>query len=166
MKSSHSLLPWALLAVGIPLVLAAMFFYLTWSYTTGVLRLARSEGVYVSAEDGMNALIARGYVHPSDTQIIYAGTNSFDGSDPHVWYVIACVWGGTRADGSPVGSARHVYDQPGTFFIATRDGWVHVGEGYFPWVLGYWMKYYGLAGPGLSTPSHNWGSAPTRGCEF
>ncbi len=166
MKPSRSCLPWAILAVGLPLTLAATFFLLTWTYTTGVLSLARSEGTYASAEDAMNALLARSYIHPRDTQIIYAGTNSFDGSQPQVWYVIACVWGGTRADGSPVGSWRHTYDQPGTFFVDTRDGWVHVGEGYFPEMLGFWMEFYGLAGPGSSTPSHNWGSTPTKGCEF
>ncbi len=166
MRPRRSFLRCAILATGIPLTFIAVFFFLTWAYTTSVLRLARTEGTFATAEEGMNALIAKGYVHPSDTQIIYAGTNSFDGSQPHVWYVIACVWGGTRADGSPVGSARHPYDQPGTFFLDTRDGWVHVGEGYFPEVLGFWMKFYGLAGPGSSLPSHNWRSAPTKGCEF
>ena len=114
----------------------------------------------------MNALIAKAYIHPRDSQIIYAGTNSFDGSEPQVWYVIACVWGGTRSDGSPVGSARHDYDQPGVFFVAARDGWVRVGEEYFPEVLGFWMRFYGLAGPGSSTPSHDWGSNPDKGCKF
>ena len=166
MKASRSFPPWLILVIGVPVVFFAMLFFASWTYTTGVLRLARSEGTFASAENGMNAIIARAYVRPSDTQIIYAGTNSFDGSQPQVWYVIACVWGGTRADGSPVGSSRHVYDQPGTFFVATREGWVHVGEGYFPEVFGFWLKFYGLAGPGSSTPSHNWGSAPTKGCEF
>ena len=166
MKPSRLFLRWAVLAIGALLSFLAAFFLLTWTYTTVVLHLAEREGTFSSAEDGMNALIARAYVHPHDTQIIYAGTNSFDGSQPHVWYVIACVWGGTRADGSPVGTARHAYDQPGTFFVATREGWVHVGEGYFPEVLGFWLKFYGLAGPGSSTPSHDWGSTPTKGCNF
>ncbi len=166
MRSSRSFLPWLILAVGIPAMCVSMLFFWSWSYTVGALRLVRAQGVYQSAEDGMQALIARGYVHPDRVQVIYAGTNSFDGSNPHVWYVIACVWGGTRLDGSPVGSKRHIYDQPGTFFLATRDGWVHVPEGLFPEVLGFWMKFYGLAGPGSATPSHDWGSTPTHGCQF
>src|SRR5512146_931734 len=129
MKPRRSFLPWAVLAIGTLLTLVALFFFVTWTYTTGVLRLARMEGTYASAEEGMKAIIAKSYLRPTDTQIIYAGTNSFDGSQPHVWYVIACVWGGTRADGLPVGSARHAYDQPGLFFVATRDGWVQVDEG-------------------------------------
>ena len=166
MKRSHPFLPWLVAAIGIPLICIGMILFWSWTYTTGVLRQVRAQGVYPSAEDGMHALIARSYVQPRDTQIIYAGTNSFDGSDPNVWYVIACVWGGTRADGSPVGTAKHVYDQPGLFFLAARDGWVHVPEGAFPEVLGFWMRFYGLAGPGSATPSHDWGSTPTKGCEF
>jgi hypothetical protein len=143
-----------------------MVSFWSWIYTTSVLRAAHMGGTFASAEDGMHALIAKGYVQPDDVQIIYAGTNSFDGSSPHVWYVIACVWGDTRADGSPVGTKKHVYDQPGTFFLATKEGWVQVGEGYFPEFLGFWMKVYGLAGPGSAHPTHDWGSSPTRGCEF
>jgi hypothetical protein len=114
----------------------------------------------------MLALVARNYIEPRKVEIIYAGTNSFDGSSPHVWYVIACVWGGKRADGSPVGSKRHDYDQPGHFFLHTKDGWVFVPEGAFPEFMGFWMKVYGLAGPGSSQPSHDWGSAPQTDCTF
>jgi hypothetical protein len=166
MKRRQSLLLWFVAAIGIPLMCIGMLLLWSWSYTTGVLRSARAQGVYPSAEDGMRAHISKYYVQPRDSQIIYAGTNSFDGSDPEVWYVIACIWGGTRADGSPVGSARHVYDQPGLFFVATRDGWVYVPESAFPQVLAFWMRFYGLAGSGSPTPSHDWGSTPNKGCEF
>jgi hypothetical protein len=165
-KRVRSFIPWLMLAVGISLTCTVMVLFWTWSYTSVVLGMTRQEGIYPSAEDGMRAVIASAYVRPDDVQIIYAGTNSFDGSNPNVWYVIACVWGGKRADGSPVGTRKHVYDQPGTFFLATKDGWVHVGEGYFPEVLGFWMRVYGLAGPGSARPSHDWGSTPSRGCIF
>lgn len=134
-------------------------------YTALTLVLVRAKGVYPSAEAGMQALIERGYANPEQVEIIYAGTNSFDGSAPNVWYVLACVWGGSRANGDPVGSERHVYDQPGVFFLATRDGWVFVPEGYFPTLLGFWMRVFHLAGPGSATPSHDWGSGPQH-CEF
>ena len=167
MKRFRALLPWLVAAICLPLMCAGMLLYTSWVYTTGTLRAVRADGVYPSAEAAMNGLIARGYRNPTDTQIIYAGTNSFDGSNPNVWYVIACVWGGTRVDGTPVGSPRHpAYDQPGTFFLATKDGWVFVPEGAFPEMLGFWMRFYGLAGSGSPTPSHDWGSMPTKGCEF
>ena len=166
MKHSRSHLPRLILAVGVPLTFIVMVLFWTWTYTITALRWARMQGTYASAEDGMLAIIGRSYVKPDAVQIIYAGTNSFDGSDPNVWYVIACVWGGTRADGSPVGSQKHAYDQPGTFFLATKDGWVFVPEGLFPEVLGFWMRIYGLAGQGSATPTHDWGSTPNRGCTF
>ena len=166
MKPARSLLPWVLLAIGLPLMCIIFTLFLSWSYTTGVLRLARSQGVYTSAEEGMRTITDRAYRHPYDLQIIYAGTNSFDGSVPNVWYVLACVWADHRADGATVGTPRHGYDQNGLFFLAARDGWVQVGEGYFPEVLGFWMRFYGLAGPGSSKPSHDWGSTATRGCDF
>ncbi len=115
----------------------------------------------------MRAHIAKGYVQTDDSQIIYAGTNSFDGSDPHVWYVIACVWGGHRLDGSETGhGGKHGYDQPGLFFLDTKKGWVWISEGTFPTYLGFWMKVFGLAGPGSPVPSTDWGSTPDRGCKF
>lgn len=166
MNRLRSLIPWLGAALGFPHLFLLGLFTLTWAYTTGTLAGLSAQGVYPSAEDGMLALIERAYVNPDDYQIIYAGTNSFDGSQPHVWYVIACVWGGTRRDGTPVGSTRHAYDQPGVFFVNTREGWVFAPEGVFPTVLGNWMQLYGLAGPGSSVPSHDWGSTPSRGCEF
>jgi hypothetical protein len=50
--------------------------------------------------------------------------------------------GGTRADDSPVGTERHVYDQPGVYFPDTRQGWVLVPERSFPELMGFWMKVY------------------------
>jgi len=147
------------------LTFIALIMLLSLVYTFSLLPILRAKGVYPSAEAGMLALIDRGYVQPEQVEIIYAGTNSFDGSAPNVWYVIACVWGGTRSDGSPVGSERHVYDQPGVFFLAARDGWFLAPEGVFPEILGFWMRVYSLAGPGSPMPTHDWGSAPQH-CEF
>ncbi len=137
-----------------------------WAYTTVQLNLASKKGVYPSAEEAMQAVIARSFIRTERYEIIYAGTNSFDGSSPQVWYVIACVWGGTRLDGSPVGSTKHDYDQPGTFFLHTRRGWVHMPEGALPEVIGFWMQVFDLSGPGLSTPSHDWGSGVPSDCTF
>src|SRR5512136_1232283 len=140
--------------------------FLPWLYTVTALGAARSSGLYASAEEGMVKRIQKNYIQPERYQVIYAGTNSFDGSNPHVWYVIACIWGGTRSDGSPVGSERHAYDQPGHFFLHTRDGWVFMPEGAFPELIGFFMKVYGLAGPGSPLPSHDWGSGPKGECKF
>jgi hypothetical protein len=164
-QSRHLLLRLALLA-GIPLTCLGITLASSWVYTTGQLRAARAAGVFSSAEDGMRAMVAQGYVQPDETEIVYAGTNSFDGSNPHVWYVIACVWGGRRADGWPVGTEKHDYDQPGLFFLNTKEGWVWMPEGAFPGLVGFWMKLYGLAGPGSIQPTHDWGSSPLAKCPF
>jgi hypothetical protein len=162
MKRSHSPLSCLALAAGI----TAFCLGLIGLYTTTALHAARAEGLYASAEEGMRSRIARYYTGFDRYQIIYAGTNSFDGSIPHVWYVIACVWGGRRVDGSPTGSDRHVYDQLGSFFLDTRNGWVFIPEGAFPGFLGFWMKVFGQAGPGASHPSHDWDDAPQGECVF
>jgi len=161
----HLLLRLVLLA-GIPLTCLGIILASSWVDTTSQLRAARAAGVFSSAEDGMRAIVARAYVQPGEIEIVYAGTNSFDGSNPHVWYVIACVWGGQRADGSPVGTEKHVYDQPGLFYLNTKEGWVFMPEGAFPELLGFWMKVYGLAGPGSTQPTHDWGSSPLAKCPF
>lgn len=119
MINTQRILPRLILFASIPIFCVGMTCLFGLVYTTRQLRLASARGVYPSAEAGMHALIERSYRQPDKVQIIYAGTNSFDGSSPHVWYVLACVWGGTRADGSPVGTERHVYDQPGVYFLNT-----------------------------------------------
>ncbi len=136
----------------------------SWVYTSLKLRAARGGGVFASAEAGMRALAASGYREPREVEIVYAGPNSFDGSSPHVWYVIACVWAERRVDGTPVGNSTRPYDQPGYFFLNTTDGWVHVSEGAFPEFMGFWMRVFGLAGPGSATASHPRGDWPRSGC--
>ena len=164
MKRPKNLLITLALALGVSLFWVILLLVYSWAYTTAKLRLAHLEGVYLSAEEGMLARIARGYAPPYEVEITYAGTNSFDGGSPHVWYVIACVWAERRSDGSPVGSKTHDYDQPGSFFLDTKDGWVHMSEGAFPGFIGFWMKVYGLAGPGASEPSHPWEGSSRSGC--
>jgi hypothetical protein len=166
MKETRFRISRPLLVSGIIAICLGALLALPWVYTTSALRIAQAGGVHASAEEGMLARIARNYVEPEKVQVIYAGTNSFDGSSPHVWYVIACVWGGHRADGSLPGSTRHTYDQPGSFFLDTKEGWVFMPEGAFPGFIGFWMKVYGLAGPGASRPSHDWGDAPQGECVF
>jgi len=166
MKRSHSVLHRLTFATCITLTFIGVILFCSWIYTTSQLRDAREDGIYSSAEEGMRDRIAKSYVEPERYQIISAGTNSFDGRYPHVWYVIACVRGGHRVDGSPTGSKKHDYDQPGSFFLNTKDGWVYMPEGAFPELIGFWMDVFGLAGPGSSQPTHDWEFSPQRDCAF
>ena len=134
----------------------------SWIYTTTQLRIARSKGVYASAEQGMLAMVDEHYPADRDMRILYAGTNSFDGRQPHIWYVIAEVHASSRADGSELG--HNGCDAPGLFYLQTKEGWVFVPEGAFPEFIGFWMKVFDLAGEGQSTPSTNW--APDQNPRF
>ena len=137
---------------------------LAWIYTSVQLAVARSKGLYSSPEEGMRSIIDKGYTADRKVKIIYAGTNSFDGSQPHIWYVIAQVRASARADGSALG--KNGCDAPGLFFLQTREGWVFVPEGAFPGFIGFWMKTFGMAGQGQSTPSTNWApDQPTKFCQ-
>jgi hypothetical protein len=140
-----------------------MFVASSWLHTTIQLARARAKGVYPSAEQGMLAQAAKYYTPDRDVKILYAGTNSFDGSRPHIWYVIAEIHASARADGSELGYKG--CDAPGLFFLQTRDGWVTVPEGAFPGFMGFWMEVFDMAGPGQSTPSTNWApDQPSRFC--
>jgi len=92
---------------------------LSWAYTILQLELARSKGAYPSAAAGMLARAEKYYSDDRDVRILYAGTNSFDGSKPHIWYVIAEIHASTRADGSELG--HNGCDAPGSFFLQTSQ---------------------------------------------
>ena len=134
----------------------------SWVYTSIQLNIARSKGIYSSPEQGMRSMINKAYTADRNVKFLYAGTNSFDGSNPHIWYVIAEVRAAARADGSDLGPDG--CDTPGLFFLQTREGWMHVSEGAFPVFVGGWMKVFGMAGEGNPTPSTNW--APDQPAQF
>lgn len=138
------LLVW--LAVTLPVV--------GWRYASIQLARARAQGVYDSAEEGMRSRLQAHYEGIERIDVLYAGTNSFDGSRSHIWYVVAEVRARSRADGSSLG--KNGCDAPGSFFLQTREGWVWMSEGWFPGIVGFWMNMFGMAGPGQATPSTDW----------
>ena len=143
-------------------MLVPICIFSSWIYTSGQLALASSRGVYTSAEEGMQSLLNESYTGISSLDILHAGPDSFDGSRPHIWYVIAKVQATSRADGS---SLRNGCDAPGLFFLQTKAGWVWMPEGAFPGLIGKWMKAFGMAGEGQSMPSTDWAtSQPTGFC--
>jgi hypothetical protein len=149
-----------LIVVGV-LVLAACAFF-PWLYTSAQLRVARAQGVYETPEKGMHSLLEANYSPGAEIKVLYAGPNFRDGSRPYVWYVIAEVRAAVRADGSPLG--RNGCDAPGSYFLQTREGWVHVSEGAFPEWISIWMDAFHMAGPVETAPSTNW--APGQSNRF
>ena len=127
-----------------------------WAYTSIQLAMARSKGVYETPEQAMTAILDKAYAPDRTIKFLYAGPNSTDGSQPYVWYVIAEVRASARADGSEL--QTNGCDAPGSFFLQTKQGWVTVPEEALPGFMGFWMKIFGMAGEGQSTPTTNWKS--------
>lgn len=133
-----------LLIAGIPLAFIQLAGILTatlWVYTTLNLEIAKREGVYANPEAGMRVRVSESWVGIERVEITYAGPNSFDGSNPHVWFVTAQVWAARRADWMPI--HQRGYDSAGSFFLRVREGWVHVPEGRFPELVGLGMRLFG-----------------------
>ena len=132
-------------AVGLwSIVRIALFVILQlWLYTAVRLEIAKAGGVYETPEEGIRALCSENpYAAVTEIEIDHAGIDRHDGSQPHVWFVIAKVWTDIRPDGKT--TAPKGYYLPGTFFVRTNEGWVHVPEGGFPHLLGTYMELLGF----------------------
>jgi hypothetical protein len=96
----------------------------------------------------MRSLVESGWIGIEEARIVRAVPETALGGSSHLWFVIACVWAESRADGSPVGSSTHDFDYPGSYFVDTREGWILMPETSRPLFVGFWMKVFGLAGDG------------------
>lgn len=127
-------------------------------YTIVALNWARREGVYETPQQGVISRANRWYCGVEKVDIEQAATNSFDGSNPHIWYIIWQVHARNRVPcdpNNPGPSLYHgTYENAGNFYINARDGWVMMPEGLLPELVGFWMKVLGLAGPGDPTHVH------------
>lgn len=125
-------------------------------YTIHALQWARRIGIYNTPQEAVIANINRHYCEIERIDIEQAATNSFDGSNPHVWYVIWRVYARSHTPCDPENPGTPLYHQTheggGNFYLNVRDGWVLMPEGRLPQLIGFWMKVLGLAGPG--DPTH------------
>lgn len=123
-------------------------------HTISSLNWARSQGVFDTPQQGVISNAYRGYCEVESVEIQQAATNSFDGSNPHVWYVIYRVIARSRIPCDPEDAGpdpfHKISEGGGNFWLDTKDGWVRMPEGLFPQVIGFGMKILGLAGPGDS----------------
>lgn len=126
------------------LLLIPLFFAGSWVYATGQLTLAKANGIYATPEEGMEQEIIKGAEKSpvERVEIITAGVNANDGSQPHVWFVRAWIFADQRPDGRPT---ERGYGG-GSYFLRVKEGWVHVPEGAFPEFIGWVMTLYGLEG--------------------
>jgi hypothetical protein len=140
---------------------AFAFVFQSWSITTKRLNDARSMGVFPSPAEGMLTLVRSEYIGIQEARIVGAGQEVFL---PHVWFVTACVWANSRADGSPVGSPTHDFDYPGYFFVDTQEGWLMMPESSVPLLVGFWMPVFDLAGSDIAQPFHDPSAESKRPC--
>ena len=159
MLRSSKLLRVGIIAICI-IAVASGFTFWSWSFTTSRLNAARSRGVFASPSEGMLALVQSEYLGIQEAKIVGAGQEIF----PHVWFVTACVWAKSRADGSPVGSPTHDFDYPGYFFVDTHEGWLMMPETSVPLFVGFWMPIFDLAGDDSVQPFHDPSAEPKRAC--
>jgi hypothetical protein len=144
---------WIILAITLAVVLACAAF--PRMYTIAALNWARSDGVFATPQDGAIFNANRGYCGVERVEIDQNSANSFDGSNPHIWYVIYTVYAKTRAPcdslhpGAPLD--HQTYERGGQFYLNVKDGWVMMPEGMFPEFIGFWMKVLNLAGSGDPT---------------
>jgi inosine-uridine nucleoside N-ribohydrolase len=149
---SSKLLRIGLIAISI-IAVAIGFTLWSWSFTTSRLTSARSIGVFSSPSEGMLTLINSRWTGIREARIVHAVPETALGD--HVWYVIACVWAESRADGSPAGSTTRDFDAPGSYFVDTKEGWVLMPESSLPLFVGFWMRIFGLAGDDRAEPYHD-----------
>jgi hypothetical protein len=131
-------------------IIAVMLGFTVWSWYFTTSRLnasAQSFGTFPSPEEAMMTEIHYGWVGIQEAWIRDSGPETVPGGGPHVWFVTACIWAESRADGSAVGSTTHDFDFPGGYYLETRDGWVPMPEQSALFV-GFWMNVFGLAGDG------------------
>ena len=125
-------------------------------YPLAALNWARTQGVFETPQLGVISNANRWYCGVEKVEIEQAETNSFDGSDPHVWYVIYAVYARNHSPCDPTHPGAPLYHQTyergGNFYLDMKDGWVFMPEGLFPTFIGQWMKVFGIAGPG--DPTH------------
>ena len=126
------------------------------NYAIASLNWARSQGVYDTPQEGVLSRATQQYCGLEKVEIEQAATNSFDGSDPHIWYVIFTVYAQNHVPCDPEnpGPALHnqTYESGGSYYLHTKEGWVWMPEGRFPEFIGHWMTQLDLAGPG--DPTH------------
>ena len=142
------------LAITLAVMLACPIF--SWWYTNAALNWARIRGVFATPQEGAISNANRWFCGVERVEIDHASTNSFDGSDPHVWFVMYTVYAKNRApcDSQHPGAPLYhkTFERGGQFYLNVKDGWVMMPEGLFPEFIGFWMKVFNLAGPG--DPTH------------
>ena len=106
------------------IAVAFTFILGSWFFTMNRINSARSIGVFPSPAEGMLTQVRSGWIGIQEARIVQAVPETALGGGPNVWFVVACVWAESKADGSTVGSPTHDFDAPASYFVDTHEGWV------------------------------------------
>jgi hypothetical protein len=129
---------WIVLAIALAVILAETLAFVSFSrwYTISSLNWARSRGVFTTPQEGVISDAYRAYCGVEKVEIDHASTNSFDGSNPHVWFVMYTVYAKSHAPCDPQHPGapfyHQTYERGGVFYLNVKDGWVMMPEGAVP----------------------------------
>jgi hypothetical protein len=112
-----------------------------WAYAVGHLELAKREGIYPSPEAAVRIRAAA--VDDVEVEFIHMVVDKPQHSMSHVHFAGARV-----LYDHPHPSTGRRYVAYGSYYIRVEDGWIHVGEGAFPPLIGRLMQIYNLEGAG------------------
>jgi hypothetical protein len=112
-----------------------------WTYAVGHLELAKREGIYASPEAAIRTRSAA--VEGVEVERIQMVVDNPVQSMSHVHFAGANV----IYDRPHPSTGRHRVSY-GTYYIRVEEGWVQVGEGAFPTLIGKLMQIYHLEGAG------------------
>jgi hypothetical protein len=112
-----------------------------WTYAVGHLELAKREGIYASPEAAI--IIRSAAVEGVEVERIQMVVDNQVQSMSHVHFAGANV----IYDRPHPSTGRHRVSY-GSYYIQVKGGWVQVGEGAFPTLIGKLMQIYHLEGAG------------------
>lgn len=116
----------------------------SWAYAVAQLELAKRSGIYASPEAAIKAWAGGAAAEVGGkVEEIQMVVDSAHGDLSHVHFAGANV----IFDRPPSYTDRRRVST-GTYYIRVEEGWVQVGEGAFPPLIGRLMEIYGLEGVG------------------
>lgn len=133
----------------IVVLLALVVLYFTCLYCYAAVRLAqaKNQGVYPTAVEAARETWSRGFGGAEVERVTMrtCGPNNpqDDSNDRNVvvWFCTAKV----KYDRNPQGYDKAEF-LAGDFFVRVKDGWVYMGEGHFPGIVGGIMSLYHMEG--------------------
>ncbi len=134
-------------AIAVLLALVVLYFTFLYSFAAVRLAQAKNQGVYPTAVEAARETWSQGFGGAEVEQVSMRSCGPNNPQDnPNdrnvvVWFCTAMV----KYDRNPQGYDRSEF-LAGDFFVRVKDGWVYMGEGKFPGIVGGIMNFYHMEG--------------------